>query len=226
MVMSQPDASRAAAARPDALSTIRSATAHCHARLEREVDWPMVFSSPSDYLVLLRRFLRVVEPLESRIERFAPIWELAGRRERSCRLKCDIEAVQRAFAVEVQQEHAESNSINVEFVVDQATALGALYVLEGSALGGQILARQVQDSAARWPRSNGQGVEQLHEMSTIDSYFTGRGADTGLAWRTFCQRLNDELTDVQTASIAARAAVQTFEAFYLCLVGKRACVRP
>jgi heme oxygenase len=89
--------------------------------------------------------------------------------------------------------------------------------LEGSALGGQILSRQLQSHAANWPETI-----PLPAATPIDSYFVGRGEMTGCAWRDFCQSLNREVTQA-AAEVAATAAVKTFQHFYNSLTGKTVC---
>ena len=220
MVMSQSDALRATQASRDALTIIRTATAHCHASLEKAIDWSAAFSSPAGYVELLRDFLRVVDPLECRLEQFEPVVLVELSHGRSRRLRCDVDAVLHGFMDAGRVDRADDLVVDVSFIVDQATALGALYVLEGSALGGQILSKQIRDFASRWPIVEPRSVLQLQSMPFIDSYFVGRGAETGRHWRAFCDRINDALPNEATASTAARAAVQTFELFHSSLTGK------
>ncbi len=78
--------------------------------------------------------------------------------------------------------------------------LGALYVAEGSTLGGRELAKRLDHLFAPTERDGRR-------------FFSGRDADTGKAWRTFCDHL-----DADDAGDAARdetiaAAMETFAAF-------------
>jgi heme oxygenase len=78
--------------------------------------------------------------------------------------------------------------------------LGALYVAEGSALGGRTLCR---------------GLDALLGSDSIEGrrFFSGRGPDTGSAWLGFL----DQLASVGHAPIGRAAllsgAVETFEVF-------------
>jgi heme oxygenase len=78
--------------------------------------------------------------------------------------------------------------------------LGALYVVEGSTLGGRELAKR---------------LDHLFGPGERDGrhFFSGREADSGRAWRAFTDRLDDaaEQTSARTEMIAA--AVETFAAF-------------
>ncbi|TDN37087.1 hypothetical protein A8B98_04965 [Hymenobacter sp. UV11] len=71
--------------------------------------------------------------------------------------------------------------------------LGAMYVLEGSTLGGQVLARQLAKA----------GLD-------LGRYFTGYGALTGPRWKTFCRLLGAAVTPATEADIVASAGL-TFQ---------------
>jgi len=72
--------------------------------------------------------------------------------------------------------------------------LGAMYVLEGSTLGGQVLARQLAKA----------GSQQVR-------YFTGYGALTGPRWKAFCQLLGEAAPDAATEDEIVQSAIQTFQ---------------
>lgn len=68
--------------------------------------------------------------------------------------------------------------------------LGAMYVVEGSTLGGQVLARQLAKA----------GLD-------LGRYFTGYGALTGPRWKTFCRLLDAAATPATEADIVASASL-------------------
>jgi heme oxygenase len=74
----------------------------------------------------------------------------------------------------------------------QAEALGSLYVLEGSTLGGQLIARHVRSSLGFEPAYHG-------------SY----GSRTGEMWRSFRQHLEEQIAPGDEDSTIA-AAAKTF----------------
>ncbi|TFY98348.1 biliverdin-producing heme oxygenase [Ramlibacter humi] len=81
-----------------------------------------------------------------------------------------------------------------------AQALGSLYVLEGSALGGQVISRHLRDQLGIEPHSGG-------------AYFHGEGAATGARWRDFRATVEAELAgDDRALAQAVDAAARTFEA--------------
>jgi heme oxygenase len=71
--------------------------------------------------------------------------------------------------------------------------LGAMYVLEGSTLGGQVLARQLAKAG-----------------SDLRRYFTGYGERTGPRWKAFCQLLAQTSTDANEEEIV-QSAIHTFQ---------------
>lgn len=84
-------------------------------------------------------------------------------------------------------------------------ALGAMYVLEGSRLGGQVLARQVARTAGDIPTR----------------FLVGAAADTGARWASFCRFAETRSAAIPSAiGQAAEAAVETFAALAVWLGGR------
>ncbi|GAA4003793.1 biliverdin-producing heme oxygenase [Hymenobacter fastidiosus] len=71
--------------------------------------------------------------------------------------------------------------------------LGAMYVLEGSSLGGQVIARQLAQA----------GIAGR-------SYFGGRAERTGPLWKAFCQQLEAAATTAETQAAITTSAIHTF----------------
>ena len=71
--------------------------------------------------------------------------------------------------------------------------LGAMYVVEGSTLGGQVIARQLAKSNI-----------------ALRSYFSGYGERTGPLWKVFCHLLAQEATPENQAEIVQSASL-TFQ---------------
>ena len=79
---------------------------------------------------------------------------------------------------------------------DAVEALGSLYVMEGSTLGGQVIKQNVERRL---------GFDGRHGCT----YFASYGTDTGRMWRSFLARLDQvPMTD---AKQVADGAVATFE---------------
>ena len=71
--------------------------------------------------------------------------------------------------------------------------LGAMYVVEGSTLGGQVITRQL--AGADIP---------------MRAYFTGYGTLTGLRWKTFCQLLTEAAPATSDQDQIVASACLTF----------------
>jgi heme oxygenase len=81
-----------------------------------------------------------------------------------------------------------------------ASALGALYVIEGSALGGQVIAPRL-------------AAELGHSPTLGARYFSGFGDRTGALWRDFRDTAAREVGDAPAdVRLACRAACLTFDA--------------
>ena len=75
---------------------------------------------------------------------------------------------------------------------DDASLLGAMYVLEGSTLGGQVIARHVERVLGL---TAGQG----------NAYFRGHTEQTGQLWKEFCDALRTKLPDSEADAVIAAA---------------------
>lgn len=82
-------------------------------------------------------------------------------------------------------------------VEDEARALGVMYVLEGSTLGGQVLKRAMAERL---------GLAPDRGLGFLDVY----GAASGSYWRAFLERLGGAAC---TPAATVQAAIDTFERF-------------
>lgn len=79
-------------------------------------------------------------------------------------------------------------------------ALGCLYVLEGSTLGGQVVSRHLREAMGVVPGRGG-------------SFFASDGRDVGAMWRAFCRALEVGCPGEPEAIRAGESAVRTFASF-------------
>lgn len=77
---------------------------------------------------------------------------------------------------------------------------GALYVVEGSTLGGQLIARALQRHLELGPQNGA-------------AFFAGYGPQTGPRWQALVQFLDQLPQTAQTQQQAVNAALQTFALF-------------
>ena len=84
---------------------------------------------------------------------------------------------------------------------DQASLLGSMYVVEGSTLGGQLIARMLE---VRLSLTNGSGY----------SFFAGAGPQTGKRWKAFGEVLTAWSSEhASETDLIIAAARKTFEAY-------------
>ena len=78
-----------------------------------------------------------------------------------------------------------------------AQAIGVMYVLEGSTLGGKILYKHISQSLA------------LNEQTGV-SYFYGYGQQTGILWKSFITTMADYAVEENCEQEIISSAVSTF----------------
>ncbi|MBA2965556.1 MULTISPECIES: biliverdin-producing heme oxygenase [Ramlibacter] len=173
------------------LDLLRQATAGRHAAIESQLGLRQGFGR-AHYGRVLQGFDAFLAVWEPRLLRALPLhlqpWFTAGRRAALARR--DLGALGLPALPWLAR---------VPPLAGPAEALGSLYVLEGSALGGQVIAAQVQRHL---------GLRPEHGLA----YFHGGGAGTAARWRAFQRLLADALdADPAGQAGAVRAAVATFD---------------
>jgi heme oxygenase len=165
------------------LAALRRATRAHHQRLDTALTGTF---TRDRYVAFLRASLAAIEPIEPAIER----WRPAGGAPSRDRLRADLSAL---------GAPAPARSA-AEIFADADAALGAAYVVEGSALGGQVLARRVEVALGAVPTS----------------YLAPHGAPaTGARWRSFLAALerHGAATTAAAHARACAAACATFDRF-------------
>lgn len=161
-------------------ATVKAATAALHAELENLMR-PRLSSikSGEDYAALLKMFFGFYGPLENSIHRHITqdlLPDIHGRQKTSL-LQEDLNTL----GLDTQQIPI---CFSLPQINNSAAAFGALYVLEGSTLGGRIITRMLLQNDAV-PR------EALR-------FFSGYGEATGGKWKTFLQALNSQAQQPET----------------------------
>jgi heme oxygenase len=175
---------------------LRTATRDIHERLHHHRGLAAVQSGIIDrkaYTALLGRLYGFHRPFEA-IGRITP--------KRTCWLENDLTAL----GVDGLTRAALPRCVALPFNASREYRLGARYVVEGSALGGQSLGRQLDDLL-------GTGVVAGRQ------FFTGYGAATGEIWRDFLAEL-EAVPDVALKHVAVvDGAIETFAIFEQWLKG-------
>jgi len=180
------------------IALLRERTGKQHQELER-VLIPLIknVNTPDTYIGLLQLFYGYYYPLEQHIAAHMDISFPGGfeRRRKASTLLNDITAISGV------QAEIPSLCTDIPAITNTAQALGAMYVLEGSTLGGQVICQILQ--------------RNLHvaELPQALSFFNGYGADTQSYWDTFVHYLQGyNGTEAQQQQLLD-AAADTFDKF-------------
>ncbi|MFD0748714.1 biliverdin-producing heme oxygenase [Mucilaginibacter calamicampi] len=175
---------------------IKTATLQYHQETEKILIGKMKsMRSLNDYSAILKLFYGYFGGLEQRVDQYIDannLSDYAGRRKTAA-LATDIEALG-----ETLPRKAEGGELPT--IENELQAFGALYVIEGSTLGGKIISKMVQQHLGI---TDGKGL----------SFFDGYGDDTGKKWSAFQQALNNIGMSPEREDAVIAAANDTFAKF-------------
>jgi heme oxygenase (biliverdin-IX-beta and delta-forming) len=147
----------------------------------------------AEYVQCLQRIYGVVTVWEERAAAIAPAWlqPVLLARQRRPLLDQDLAW----FGVTEKDDQRPT----LPEMNDLPSLFGTMYVMEGSTLGGQFIARHVE---AALHLSEGRG----------NAYFRGHGSQTGPLWKEFTEMLKLRIPDEQTNAVvvSAKAMFSTF----------------
>jgi heme oxygenase (biliverdin-IX-beta and delta-forming) len=170
--MQQPSATTESVIDPRILPELRRITAPQHQALESAFDGRDSLGSKPAYERLLMRFFGIHSALEAQLDTVqglpAALPDFAERRKSSA-LTADLAA----FGVSTDGAAICTDLPEMKTI---AQALGCLYVLEGSTLGGQFMAREVRERLNLGPQIGSE-------------FFSSYGSRVGSMWKTFGQHL-------------------------------------
>ncbi len=140
----------------------------------------------AQYVRCLRRMFGIVAAWEEHAAEIAPEWmrPTLAARQRKHLLERDL-----AWFGATKQDDRRPELPDMK---DVPSLLGTMYVIEGSTLGGQLIARHLE---ATLHLIEGRG----------DSYFRGHGAQTGPMWKEFCKMMKIHVPDDQIHVVVASA---------------------
>ncbi|MDT3403454.1 biliverdin-producing heme oxygenase [Mucilaginibacter terrae] len=177
---------------------LKTETLTNHQQLEKMLVTRMKsIRSVQDYIDLLQLFYSYFGALETRINTFISAEQLPDytHRRKSAALSKDISDL---GGTPVETVSGDS----LPEIENALQAFGALYVIEGSTLGGKIIAKMM---AQQLGITNGTGL----------SFFNGYGDDSAQMWDKFKQKLDLIAQDSNSENIVIEAANQTFTKFKL-----------
>jgi len=175
------------------LSTkIKDATKTAHQQLEGVVVRRLkTIGNKEDYAIFLKHFYAYFHAVERTIAPYITTAILPDYKERrnAAYLRDDIESLGYTLDQLPTAQAPEVKNI--------PEALGALYVLEGSIMGGSIIVKMLEKSGIT------EGI----------SFFSGYGEATGEKWTAFIEVLNRLASQPREEELAIRAANATFANF-------------
>jgi heme oxygenase len=180
------------------IDELRRATTIDHKRVETAFPLMSPQADRSTYIQYLKAFHGFIAAWEEELLRMAPegLRDLISGRRRLAMVEADL--AWHGVTPDSSQQLA-MPSLNTK-----ARLLGAMYVMEGSALGGQIIARHLERMLNLEP---GHG----------NAYFRGFGERTGVMWREFCGVLERNIAEdeCEDAISGARDMFAVFELWML-----------
>ncbi|MGV6393332.1 biliverdin-producing heme oxygenase [Pseudomonas caspiana] len=154
------------------LQELRQATAVNHRGLERRLPFTSFELDLNAYTQLIKAYYGFYVPLEKVLDRFEWGAVTSSDRHKASALESDLLALGMT-AGEVQ---ALAQCPDLPDIQTHAQLMGALYVVEGATLGGQILRRIARDKL---------GIHEGTGGKFLDVY----GSDTGRMWKAYLEQL-------------------------------------
>lgn len=169
---------------------LKAETSAIHERLDKSLGLGRGDLPLQDYLAILVAFRGFLAWFEPAVETALGEADFTGPRRKLALIDRDLLAM-KVPATTVRTYHPSLA------YASSAEALGGLYVMEGSALGGQVISKDLRDRLGITPESGG-------------AYFASYGSETGAMWRRFRERLDRVPEGDGDRTVGA--AVGTFEA--------------
>lgn len=179
------------------IDALREATHSIHERLHHHDG----LKALRDGMITVQDYVILLQAIGGFYARLAPLVESAVWR---------LELIERDLSALQARGRGQSNGLAAPIIPNTPAArLGAEYVIEGSALGGRILAAGAARVLGNDPRNGYQ-------------FFTGNGDRTGVRWRNFTLHLETAVADVEVRDVTT-GAVLTFLEFESSLSKARTC---
>jgi len=173
------------------LSRLRNETAEAHASLEAMAQIESCMTDEAKYRDLLGQFYGYYAPMETILEeRLNGDGEALGLADRR-------KAAWIASDLDILGLDAKTVAISADLpdLKEIGHAYGALYVLEGSTLGGRTISKMMENTSI---------------PETARRFFNGYEGDTGKKWKEFCAALEQYVATHGQADEVVAGAIDTF----------------
>jgi heme oxygenase (biliverdin-IX-beta and delta-forming) len=180
------------------LEKLRSRTKEVHRRLEENSVLSKITQpsfSLSDYIFLLEKFYAFIQPAEQLVFGMPELSEIVPEFERRRKAELLISDLRYLSGSKVVPAIRDSSISAVINSIPQA--LGYLYVLEGSTLGGKIISENLK---------NFLGIEK----DSGGKYFNNYSEERGNMWKSFVGMLNSQNLNAEKEEELIVSSVNTF----------------
>lgn len=176
----------------DILERLRAETKDAHEAIERDLAWETRVATRDGYRALLARFWGFHADLEPGLAAILHDDAFLDPRRRLAHLAADLRflGLDETAIAALPRPH-------LALPRDRDEAFGALYVLEGSTLGGQVIAKHIGRQLGLNPEGGCR-------------YYAAHGRETGAMWKAFRLRLTEEAARGTPETIVA-GATKTFD---------------
>lgn len=183
------------------LEQIRAQTSENHTRLEQtRLLLPISEKNltKEKYVEILKKFYGYFLPLENLVDNFPQIQTYLP--DYNTRRKVDLIYQDLLQVVPAYAGKPLELCKDLPRITNTSEAFGCLYVMEGSTLGGKLIAKVLKD-------------ELNLDASNGASFFNSYGKETGSKWKLFQQALVNFSSDSSTNLLIINAANETFSKF-------------
>ena len=179
------------------LARLKQRTAHQHQQTEDGVDLLSDEFSLEDYKELLVKFYAFYQSFETKMMRAIADFKVNfdyAERLNAPKLLSDLKSLGMTNAEISAIESFE----DVPALDSPEKIFGALYVVEGSTLGGQVISRHLKEKF------------DLDETDGV-AFFSGYGKETGKMWNAFREKITEFAEKSKEQEEIIKSANQTFE---------------
>jgi heme oxygenase (biliverdin-IX-beta and delta-forming) len=180
------------------LSMLRQATRIQHAKLESVVDFEKYLGTRRGYCHMLCLMYGVIAPFEERLQLFN--WTTSGidfsPRRKTRWLETDLQAL----GCDVQRIKSNDCSELLPQISNLVQAIGCLYVIRGSTLGGRVIGQRLKNQLGITAANGG-------------AFYFSYGEHVLTKWTDFCESAKKYCDTSDKREEAVAAAIETFECF-------------
>ena len=178
--------------------TLKKETKVNHQQLEKSLVKQMrSINTPEEYVKLLQLFYGYFGALEEKINEFILPYHLEEEHQFQRRKTKNIADDIHVYGGIIPEKATDED---LPEITNYLQAFGALYVIEGSTLGGKVIAKMMQ--------------RQMETDTTEGfTFFHGYGDETESRWASFKELLNNQATDIVEKENVVKAADETFAKF-------------